>query len=98
MKANVINLPNSTPIFENHLSTEEFSDSSSETLIELLCQEMQAQVKAAPRCVEALANRIAVEVERICDKSSRIQTSGKSNPGRLRWEGIGCKSAYVTTN
>ena len=77
MKANVINLPNSTPIFDNHLSTEEFSDSSSGNLIELLCQEMQAQVKAAPRCVEALANRIAIEVERICDKSSRIQTSGQ---------------------
>ena len=77
MKANVVNLPNSTPIFDNHLSTEEFSDSSSGNLIELLCQEMQAQVKAAPRCVEALANRIAIEVERICDKSSRIQTSGQ---------------------
>ncbi|MEH2057482.1 MAG: HetZ-related protein [Nostoc sp.] len=77
MKANVVNLPNSTPIFENHLSTEEFSDSSSDTLIQLLCDEMQAQVKATPKCVEALAKRIAVEVERICDKSSRIQTSGE---------------------
>jgi len=77
MKANVVNLPNSTPIFENHVSTEEFSDSSSDTLIQLLCQEMQVQVKAAPRCVEILAKRIAIEVERICDKSSRIQTSGQ---------------------
>ncbi|MBN3871826.1 HetZ-related protein [Nostoc sp. JL33] len=77
MKANVVNLPNSTPIFENHVSTEEFSDSSSDTLIELLCHEMQAQVKATPKCVETLAKRIAIEVERICDKSSRIQTSGQ---------------------
>ncbi|MEH2383877.1 MAG: HetZ-related protein [Nostoc sp.] len=77
MKANVVNLPNSRPIFENHLSTEDFSDNSSNTLIELLCEEMQGQVKAAPKCVEALAKRIAVEVERICDKSSRIQTSGE---------------------
>ncbi|MEH2374240.1 HetZ-related protein [Nostoc sp.] len=77
MKANVVNLPNSRPIFENHLSTEEFLDSSSDTLIELLCEEMQGQVKAAPKCVEALAKRIVVEVERICDKSSRIQTSGE---------------------
>ncbi|MBN3896350.1 MAG: HetZ-related protein [Nostoc sp.] len=77
MKANVVNLPNSTPIFENHFSTEEFSDSSSDTLIELLCEEMQGQVKATPKCVEALAKRIAIEVERICDKSSRIQTSGE---------------------
>ncbi|MBX9258266.1 HetZ-related protein [Desmonostoc muscorum CCALA 125] len=77
MKANVANLPNSTPIFEDHLSGEELPASSSDTLIELLCQEMQAQVKAAPRCVQALAKRIAKEVERICDKSSRIQTSGQ---------------------
>ncbi|MEH2287761.1 HetZ-related protein [Nostoc sp.] len=77
MKANVVSLPNSTPIFENHISTEEFSDSSSDRLIQLLSKEMQAQVKATPKCVEALAKRIAVEVERICDKSSRIQTSGE---------------------
>ncbi len=77
MKANVVNLPNSTPIFDNHVSTEEFSDSSSDTLIELLCEEMQAQVKATPKSVEALAKRIVIEVERICDKSSRIQTSGE---------------------
>ncbi|MBD2520297.1 HetZ-related protein [Nostoc sp. FACHB-973] len=77
MKANVANLPNSTPIFEDHVSGEELPASSSDTLIELLCQEMQAQVKAAPRCVQALAKRIAKEVERICDKSSRIQTSGQ---------------------
>ncbi|MBD2414973.1 hypothetical protein FACHB389_35735 [Nostoc calcicola FACHB-389] len=77
MKANVANLPNSTPIFEEHVSGEELPASSSDTLIQLLCQEMQAQVKAAPRCVQALAKRIAKEVERICDKSSRIQTSGQ---------------------
>ncbi|WP_138497622.1 HetZ-related protein [Nostoc sp. PA-18-2419] len=77
MKANVANLPNSTPVFENHVSGEELPASSTDTLIQLLCQEMQAQVKAAPRCVQALAKRIAKEVERICDKSSRIQTSGQ---------------------
>lgn len=77
MKANVVNLPNSTPAFENHVSTEELSASNTNSLIELLCQEIPDQVKAAPRCVEALAKRIAKEVERICDKSSRIQTSGQ---------------------
>jgi hypothetical protein len=77
MKANLINLPNSTTAFDCHLATEEFSDSSSETLIQLLCQEMQAQVKARPGCMQAAAKRIAKEVERICDKSSRIQTSGQ---------------------
>ncbi|MEH2068541.1 MAG: HetZ-related protein [Nostoc sp.] len=77
MKANVANLLNSTPVFENRVSGEELLASSTDTLIQLLCQEMQAQVKAAPRCVQALAKRIAKEVERICDKSSRIQTSGQ---------------------
>ncbi len=52
-------------------------NSNTDSLIELLCQEIQDQVKAGPRCVQALAERIAKEVERICDKSSRIQTSGQ---------------------
>ncbi|MBW4612188.1 MAG: HetZ-related protein [Desmonostoc vinosum HA7617-LM4] len=77
MKANLVNLPNSTPAFDNYISAEELSANSTETLIGSLCQEMQAQVKAGPRCVQAVANRIAKEVKRICDKSSRIQTSGQ---------------------
>jgi hypothetical protein len=44
---------------------------------------MQPQVKAAAKCVEALAKRIAKEVERICDKSSRIQTSGQIQSWQL---------------
>ncbi len=51
--------------------------STTDTLISLLCQEMQPQVKASAACVKAIAVRIAKEVERICDKSSRIQTSGE---------------------
>jgi len=77
MKANVVNLPDSTPAFENPVSTEDLPTSSTDSLIELLCQEVPDQVKAGPRCVQALAGRIAKEVERICDKSSRIQTSGQ---------------------
>lgn len=83
MKANVANLPNSTPVFQNHISSEEFSTSSTDTLIQLLSEEMQPQVKAAAKCVEALAKRIAKEVERICDKSSRIQTSGQIQSWQL---------------
>ncbi|QXE23083.1 hypothetical protein B6N60_01772 [Richelia sinica FACHB-800] len=45
--------------------------------MQLLCQEMQSQMKATPGCIQAVAKRIAKEVERICDKSSRIQTSGQ---------------------
>jgi hypothetical protein len=48
-----------------------------DALVEWLCREMQAQVKAAPTCVKAVARRIAIEVERICNKSSRIQKSGQ---------------------
>ncbi len=77
MKANLANLPNFTPAFNHQVSTEESSASNRDTLIQLLCQEMQGQVKASSGCVQAAANRIAKEVERICDKSSRIQTSGQ---------------------
>ncbi|UKO99702.1 HetZ-related protein [Nostoc sp. UHCC 0870] len=75
MKLNLANLPTSTSAFVNEVVTEELSATSA--LMQLLCQEMQAQVKATPRCVEAIAERIAKEVNRICDKSSRIQTSGQ---------------------
>lgn len=75
MKLNLANLPTSTSTFVSEVINEEFS--ATDTLIQLLCQEMQAQVKATPRCVEAVAQRIAKEVKRICDKSSRIQTSGE---------------------
>jgi hypothetical protein len=77
MKANLVNLPNSTPAFDGDISTEDLSDINSETLLQLLCQEMQSQVKASTGCVQAVTKRIAKEVERICDKSSRIQTSGQ---------------------
>jgi hypothetical protein len=77
MKANLANLPNTTPAFDRHVSIEDLSTSNTETLIQLLCQELQAQVRASAGCVQAVAKRIAKEVERICDKSSRIQTSGQ---------------------
>jgi hypothetical protein len=77
MKANLANLPNSTHHFESYISTEELPVSNTDTLIQLLCQEMLPQVKATPGCVQAAAKRITKEVERICHKSSRIQTSGQ---------------------
>ena len=83
MKANLANLPISTSTFEGHVSTEELSANNTDILIQLLCQEMQAQVKAASGCVEAVAQRIAKEVKRICDKSSRIQTSGEIQSWQL---------------
>jgi hypothetical protein len=83
MKANLATLPTSTSAFNCYVATEELSASKIDTLMQLLCQEMQAQVKAASGCVQAVANRIAKEVERICDKSSRIQTSGEIQSWQL---------------
>ncbi len=44
-----------------------------------LHQIMTAETKASPSQIMAIANRLATEVERICDKSDRIQSSGVSN-------------------
>jgi hypothetical protein len=78
MKANFARKPISTSsVFEHHVVIEDLSATNSESLMDLLCQEMQSQVKASVGCVQAIANRISREVERICDKSSRIQTSGQ---------------------
>ncbi|MBD2301576.1 HetZ-related protein [Nostoc sp. FACHB-190] len=82
MKANLVNLPTSTPNFVvSNVAIEEFSEA--DALIQLLCQEIQAQVKASSGCVKAVAQRIAKEVRRICDKSSRIQTSGQVQSWQL---------------
>lgn len=83
MKANLANLPISTSAFEFHAATKEVTASNIDTLMQLLLEEIQAQVKAAPGCVQAVAKRIAREVERICDKSTRIQTSGEIQSWQL---------------
>jgi hypothetical protein len=44
-----------------------------------LHQIMTEQTKANPSQIMAIANRLATEVARICDKSDRIQSSGVSN-------------------
>jgi hypothetical protein len=77
MKANLANLATSTPSLNRHVSAEQLQVPNGDALVQLLCKEMQVQVKTAPRCVQAVAKRIAKEVERICNKSSRIQTSGE---------------------
>jgi hypothetical protein len=77
MKANIANLHNSTSAFDNYISLEELSVPTSDTLVQLLSHEMQSQVKAATGGVQDVVGRIAKEVERICDKSSRIQNSGE---------------------
>jgi hypothetical protein len=77
MKANFARKPISTSAFEHQVVIEDLSATNCESLMQLLCQELQSQVKASVGCVQDIANRISREVERICDKSSRIQTSGQ---------------------
>ncbi|MBD2436104.1 HetZ-related protein [Nostoc sp. FACHB-110] len=82
MKANLVNLPTSKTSFTvNHAAAE--ASQATDALVQLLCQELQSQVKAGPGCVQAVAQRIAKEVNRICEKSSRIQTSGQVQSWQL---------------
>ncbi len=85
MKTNLANPAStaSTPASALHVVAPAQISTASDTLISLLCQEMQPQVKASTACVKAIAVRIAKEVERICDKSSRIQTSGEITSWQL---------------
>jgi hypothetical protein len=53
------------------------------TLTQLLSRELSAEVKASSNHVENLAARIAAEVDRICRKSGRIQTSGQGRSWQL---------------
>jgi hypothetical protein len=46
-------------------------------LADFALKELQAQMKSATRSAQTVAMRIAKEVERICQKSSRIQISGE---------------------
>lgn len=46
-------------------------------LKELLLEELSLKLKAGANSAQAVATRIAKEVERICQKSNRIQTSGE---------------------
>ncbi|MBD2344986.1 HetZ-related protein [Anabaena subtropica] len=81
MKLNLVNLPVSTSAIVGNVVTSEVS--ATDTLMQFLSQEMQAQVKASSKCIQAVAQRIAKEVNRICDKSSRIQTSGEVHSWQL---------------
>lgn len=75
MKANPVNLPNFRPAVDG--DSQDSPIAISKTLVQLLYEEIESQVKASSICIQAVVNRITKEVERICDKSSRIQTSGQ---------------------
>ncbi|MFM6190335.1 MAG: HetZ-related protein [Planktothrix sp.] len=49
---------------------------NSQTLAQILLQELQTIVKTLPASGRSVTLRMALEVERICEKSNRIQTSG----------------------
>ncbi|MGI8502756.1 MAG: HetZ-related protein [Hassallia sp.] len=83
MKVNLANLPISEPSLDSHVTNEELSASNADALMKLLCKEMQAAVKATPASVECVVKRITKEVERICDKSYRIQSSGEVKSWQL---------------
>ncbi|MBE9213972.1 HetZ-related protein [Plectonema cf. radiosum LEGE 06105] len=80
MKTNFANLPESTSAVENeaaNLQPQGNNQDSNNVLIQQICQELESQVKATPETIQLIATRIAKEVERICEKSYRIQTSGQ---------------------
>lgn len=77
MKANLVNLPTSKSAVFSNVSPAELLPEDDNSLRQFLYQEMLSGVKAASDCIQAVSQRIATEVERICHKSSRIQQSGE---------------------
>jgi hypothetical protein len=53
------------------------------TLTQLLQKELGAEIKSTAPSLQAISNRIAIEVERVCLKSDRIQTSGQVQTWQL---------------
>lgn len=62
---------------------QEPDEPDTQALTELLLGELQPQVGSMSSRTRAVAQRIAVEVERICQKSDRIQTSGEISTWQL---------------
>lgn len=71
-------------VSENHLYVPEIiQETNTRTLTELLLEEMNSQLGSIPSRAKAVVNRIELEVERICRKSDRIQTSGEVDSWQL---------------
>lgn len=60
-----------------------FEGMATEALASQLLEELVAKLKAGSRSAEAVTMRMAKEVERICQKSSRIQSSGQVRSWQL---------------
>lgn len=52
-------------------------------LVQMLTQELKAEIKNLNGNAELLASRIAAEVDRVCTKSGRIQASGQAQSWQL---------------
>ncbi|HEY9635618.1 MAG TPA: HetZ-related protein [Coleofasciculaceae cyanobacterium] len=74
-----VNTANSiTHTSDSHLHAPEIVQGTDiQAMTELLLEEMRDQLSTLPSRAHAVINRIALEVERICRKSNRIQTSGQ---------------------
>lgn len=62
---------------QNHNASEPVRGIDTQALTDLLFEELSSQVGSASSRMQAVAQRMALEVERICSKSSRIQISGE---------------------
>jgi len=54
-----------------------------QTLVQILAQELKAEIQNLNGNAELLASRIAAEVDRVCQKSGRIQASGQAQSWQL---------------
>jgi hypothetical protein len=75
-------LANSSHLDTNEVDTNKVSLEAI-ALSTLLSEELRAEVKTSSKTIDILASRIAAEVERICHKSGRIQTSGQVGSWQL---------------
>ncbi|MDX2228707.1 MAG: HetZ-related protein [Leptolyngbyaceae cyanobacterium bins.349] len=54
-----------------------------QVLVQMLAQELKAEIKNLNGNAERLASRIAAEVDRVCNKSGRIQESGQAQSWQI---------------
>ncbi len=58
-------------------------ETDTQALSDLLLEELRSHLGSQPSRAQAVTNRIALEVERICSKSDRIQVSGEIHSWQL---------------
>ena len=82
MNVKIANSLNQTSDSRLH-APEIVQETDTQALSALLLDELRSQVGSEPSRAKTLVNRIALEVERICRKSDRIQTSGEIGSWQL---------------